>query len=66
MIAVSSKLPAYIVLYVFFVLVTFGFIQREKSTNGEGGALKSAFWALIWPAYWLVVLRTQGNPLSFQ
>lgn len=65
MTATPSKLLAYAGLYLFFVLITFGFIQREKCTTGGGGTLKSAIWALIWPVYWLVVCGPKATLYHF-
>ncbi len=51
-------------LYVIFTLTTFGFIQREKAATenkAANQAAKSAFWALIWPVYWLAVVGPKNS-----
>jgi hypothetical protein len=51
-------------VYIVFTLTTFGFIQREKigEENQSGsGVGKSAFWALLWPVYWLVVVGPKSS-----
>ena len=51
-------------VYIMLALTTFGFIQRERAsaeTEATNGAAKSAFWALIWPIYWLAVVGPKNS-----